>query len=123
MQYFKEEEFKCKCGCGENNYNKESAKMLDKARNIAQIPFKINRACSCREHNKNVGGSETSSHISDIKENIESTAYDISCTNSNHRFRIIEALYLAGFNRIGIAKTFIHADTDKTKSKNVIWTY
>ena len=28
-----------------------------------------------------------------------------------------------GFNRIGIADTFIHVDDDKDKSQQVIWTY
>ena len=28
-----------------------------------------------------------------------------------------------GFNRIGIAGTFIHVDLDFDKSQNVIWTY
>ena len=121
MEYFKEEEFMCKCGCGINNYNKDTARMLDQARKVANIPFKINRACSCPSHNKKVGGSDTSSHISTKK--IECTAFDISCTNSNDRFKMIEALYLVGFNRIGIAKSFIHVDNDKTKPKDLIWVY
>jgi hypothetical protein len=29
----------------------------------------------------------------------------------------------AGFNRIGIADTFIHVDNDPGKAENVIWTY
>jgi len=121
MEYFKEEEFMCKCGCGINNYNKDTARMLDQARKVANIPFKINRACSCPSHNKKVGGSDTSSHIS-TKE-MECTAFDITCTNSNDRFKMIEALYLVGFNRIGIAKSFIHVDNDKTKPKDLIWVY
>ncbi len=28
-----------------------------------------------------------------------------------------------GFNGIGIAKTFIHADIDEDKPSHVIWTY
>ena len=33
------------------------------------------------------------------------------------------ALLLAGFNRIGIASTFIHVDNSDTKKSNTIWTY
>ena len=44
--------------------------------------------------------------------------------DSRSRFIIISALLSAGFNRIGIASTFIHCDTaEKGKTKNVIWTY
>jgi hypothetical protein len=36
---------------------------------------------------------------------------------------MLNALLEVGFNRIGIAGTFIHIDIDKNKSQNVIWTY
>ena len=50
-------------------------------------------------------------------------AADISCTNSSQRHKIIKALLKVGFNRIGIADTFIHVDNDPNKPANVIWTY
>ena len=39
------------------------------------------------------------------------------------RFLVLDALLAVGFNRIGIADTFIHVDSDLDKSQNVIWTY
>ena len=63
-----------------------------------------------------VGGTKTSSHL-------KGYAIDVSCDNSADRFRLIEVLMLVGFNRLGIAKTFIHVDNDPDKSKNVIWVY
>jgi len=121
MNFFKKEEFSCKDGCGVNNCSADSLMMIDEARRYAGIPFKINRAASCKKHNKRVGGSDTSSHIAD--EIIESTAYDISCTNSRDRMIIVKSLFEAGFNRVGIAKTFIHADKDNNKPANVLWVY
>jgi len=36
---------------------------------------------------------------------------------------IVEALFDAGFTRIGIAKTFIHADCDIELPQEVLWMY
>ena len=90
--------------------------MLEDARNRANIPFKINSGYRTVAHNKRVGGVKSSSHLKGL-------ATDISCSDSRSRFIIITALIDAGFNRIGIAKTFIHVDCDVDKSRNVIWTY
>lgn len=90
--------------------------MLDDARNIAGIPFNINSGYRTRSHNKKVKGSSDSSHLKGL-------AVDISCTDSRSRFIILDALKSVGFNRIGIAKTFIHVDLDFDKSQRVIWTY
>jgi zinc D-Ala-D-Ala carboxypeptidase len=89
---------------------------LDNARQIAGIPFKINSGYRTIEHNTKVAGKPNSSHL-------VGKAADISVTGSTDRWVIIDSLIKAGFNRIGIAKTFIHVDSDENKSPNVIWTY
>ena len=43
--------------------------------------------------------------------------------NSQRRYLMVEALLDAGFNRIGVAENFIHADMDENKTPNVLWTY
>jgi hypothetical protein len=63
-----------------------------------------------------VGGSENSSHLRGF-------AADIHVASNSTRYVILEALLNVGFNRIGIADTFIHVDADPIKTKNVIWTY
>jgi len=88
---------------------------LDKARDIAGIPFKITSGWRSEETNKRVGGVSNSSHPKGL-------ASDISCNDSNTRQKIVNALIMAGFTRIGIAKTFIHCDTDNDKP-NAIWLY
>jgi len=89
---------------------------LDKAREISGIPFVINSAFRTHLENRRVGGSKDSSHLKGL-------AVDISCTDSIKRHKIINSLIHVGFNRIGIATTFIHVDDDKDKVQNVIWTY
>jgi hypothetical protein len=90
--------------------------MLDEARHIAQIPFKINSGYRTKERNKKIGGVKSSSHLKGL-------AADIHCVDSNSRFIIVNALIDAGFTRIGIAKTFIHCDISINKPRQVIWVY
>lgn len=94
----------------------ELVDMLDEARHIAGVPFKITSGYRDPKHNAQVGGVDDSTHTT-------REAVDIACTNSASRNKIIRALIQVGFNRIGIAGTFIHCDISKTKPQNIIWTY
>jgi hypothetical protein len=89
---------------------------LERARDVAEVPFKINSGYRCLRHNKAVGGKPRSAHLS-------GEAVDIAADDSYYRFRIIRGLLIAGFKRIGIAHTFIHADVDGDKGQQLIWTY
>lgn len=94
----------------------ELVQMLDDARHIAGIPFKLNSGFRTKSQNEKAGGVEDSAHLTGL-------AVDIACTSDTARHKIITALQKVGFNRIGIAKTFVHCDIDKSKSPNVIWLY
>ena len=96
--------------------NKCFLEMLDNARDIAGIPFKINSGYRTLEHNAKVGGVNSSSHTKGV-------AVDIACNESRARFVIVSALKAAGFTRMGISDSFIHVDSDSDKAQNVIWTY
>lgn len=108
-------EFACPC-CGGNNIQAKFIERLDLARNMAVLPFKINSGWRCADHNKEIGGESHSSHMS-------GWAADIACESSGNRKRMISALLQAGFTRLGIGKTFIHADDDPDKPQHVIWVY
>ena len=117
LKHFKYEEFASPDVPHSGEYmDTEFLAMLDHARHIAGIPFKINSGYRTIEHNQKVGGKPNSSHI-------VGKAADLAVKGSRQRWIITEALIQAGFNRIGIAKTFIHVDSDDTKDANVIWTY
>jgi len=96
--------------------DRDTLEMLDSARAYAEIPFKINSAWRCEEHNKKVGGKPDSAHI-------YGKAADISTPDSRTRFWVVYGLIQAQFTRIGIGKNFIHADTDHNKDKEVAWLY
>ena len=117
LKYFSYEEFASPDVPHSGEYMDDNfLEMLDSAREISGIPFKINSGYRTIEHNYEVGGKPNSSHI-------VGKAADIAVKGSRQRWIITEALIQAGFNRIGIAKTFIHVDSDDTKDANVIWTY
>ena len=115
MSYFKISEFDCKCGCGSNKTKTELLELLNKAREIAGIPFIINSGTRCERHNHDIGGSMLSSHI-------DGYAADIKCENSSHRFIMIKALLAAGFCRIEWGtNTWLHVDCDPRKPQNIIF--
>jgi uncharacterized protein YcbK (DUF882 family) len=89
---------------------------LQTARNLAGIPFRINSGYRCRRHNRAVDGSRNSSHLTGL-------AADIRVESSRERFLIVSALKAAGFTRIGIGDTFIHADMDGKKTGKLMWLY
>lgn len=118
MMYFKEKEFACGCGCGGGHQDMTSGllRKLVAARSMSPVPFVLSSAYRCSKHNESVGGSSTSSHLN-------GSAVDIAVSGSKERYQIVMALIAAGFNRIGVAKTFIHADVDRDKEGGVCWVY
>ena len=123
FKYFNWEEFDCKSGKGKgiDNMDKEFICLLDDARGIAGVTFKITSGYRTPEYNKALleqgyKGSKNSSHTKGI-------AADIYAKDSFTRFKIVTALMIVGINRIGIGNNFIHCDIDEDKSQQVLWTY
>ena len=117
MLHFELSEFDSPDEIGSGKYMQDPfLQMLDDARGIAGISFKINSGYRSTSHNEYIGGKKQSSHL-------YGHAADIHCTGSRERSIIIGSLIQAGFNRIGIAKTFIHVDNDPAKDDRVIWVY
>ncbi|MDB4302181.1 D-Ala-D-Ala carboxypeptidase family metallohydrolase [bacterium] len=118
MNYFKEEEFDCSCGCGGGHADMapQLLRKLVAARSMSPVPFTLTSAFRCQEHNKSIGSKSTSSHTN-------GTAVDIKAINGSDRYQILMALVGAGFNRVGVSKGFIHADVDRDKVGGVCWVY
>jgi len=113
VNHFKKDEFTCRCGCGLNNMNEDFIFTLDEARDISQIPFKINCGCRCEKHNKDVGGVTDSAHTKGL-------AVDISISSDSVRFSIVSALLKVGFKRVLLYDTFIHCDMDLSKPNPIL---
>lgn len=116
-KYFKTDEFDSPDLPGSGQLMQEEFLMkLDKAREIAGISFKINSGIRTVSHNAKVGGKSKSAHLTGY-------AADIAVNGSRSRFIILEALISAGFNRIGIANSFIHVDCHPDLDEDVVWMY
>ena len=112
---FKTAEFACPC-CDAVKMDIDFVKTLQLLRDEYGSPMRINSGFRCEKHNKKVGGSDSSSHLWGM-------ARDISVTDSILRYRMIQCAQKVGILRMGIAKDFIHFDTDYKKKTPVIWTY
>ena len=125
LKHFELIEFDCPLEEGTGaNMDHDFLLMLDHARTIAGVSFKINSGFRTPSRNAMVGGvmpdpmrnKKGSSHLYGY-------AADISAKTSRKKYIIVNALLQAGFNRIGIGESFIHVDNDPDKDPNVIWTY
>lgn len=110
------DDFACHCGCGTNKITDETVQRANEAQTAAGVQFKITSGYRCPTHNAAVGGSPTSSHLL-------GTAFDFAIVSDAARAAVIWALHAVGITRIGVAKTYLHADIDQTKPQNRIWVY
>ena len=122
MRYFNYTEFDSPDELGSGKQMSEKIlDMLDLAREKFDKPIKITSGFRTEAYNQDLKarGYKASSKSSHLK----GLAVDIHCNNSKDRFELVDILLDVGFNRIGIADTFIHADIDEDKPSHVIWTY
>lgn len=97
------------------NMHKDFIRKIQKAREIAEIPFKINSGYRTVAHNLKIGGKQNSAHL-------RGYAADIAVNSNAERYIILNALLTAEFTRIGIYANFIHCDCDPSLPQHVIWT-
>lgn len=103
LEFFREEEF-----TRPEKMDEDFLQMLDDARHFAGTPFVINS--SWRDPGNDVAGNHCTGK-----------AVDIACEDSTKRFNIVFSLLSAGFRRIGIYSTHIHADSNHDNPHPVIW--
>lgn len=116
LKYFKLSEFDSPDlpGSGKN-MNPETLAMLDHARDIAGVPFRINSGFRSKAHNTKIKGVPNSSHT-------KGYAADIHAPDGANKASIIEGLVKAGFKRLGVYENFIHADNDPDLPSPQLWT-
>lgn len=113
-EFFKPEEFRnCNPACELSQMDESFMALLDKARSLAGVPFRLSSAFRSIPYELKHKRSGTSFHT-------KGRAVDILCTNSWQRYIIVECLIRVGFRGIGIAQNFIHVDN---REQVCIWTY
>lgn len=108
IQYFKKEEFRCKCGKYCNGYpvepSEELVNVLEKIRKYFGKPVIVNSGIRCATHNANVGGANASQHM-------KGTAADIVVSGIDpERVAKYAETLLPKTGGIGRYKTFTHID-------------
>jgi hypothetical protein len=118
MKYFKINEFDSSDAPGTGAKMKAGTlQKLDRARERAGIPFRINSGFRTAAHNRAVGGATNSAHTT-------GNAVDIAFSGRQQDFDIIvNALIDAGFTRIGVARNYIHADDSPNLPSPAVWIY
>ena len=119
-QYFSEEEFRCRCGCGIVSVDSELLKSLDWIRTMLGRSVTIASGCRCPPHNIAEGGSKRSAHITTQTQPCR--AADIECADSLYRADLLR-LVLERFARVGIAQSFLHVDVADDLPTPRVWVY
>jgi uncharacterized protein YcbK (DUF882 family) len=106
----------CPCGKCSGVLDSNLLSLLSFIEKAMEKELYITSGYRCPEHNKSVGGTPNSSHLKGL-------ACDISMSSDKDRYILITLLLSGGMNRIGISKTFIHADKDPALNAKRIWVY
>lgn len=115
LRYFEESEFaRCTPACKSSDICQDSLERLDECRALAGVPFVLNSCYRSYDYERKQGRSGKSAHCL-------GRAFDIKCTDSSARYRIIAAALQCGFSRIGVYKRFIHLDDAISLPTHVIW--
>jgi zinc D-Ala-D-Ala carboxypeptidase len=125
MRYFTIDEFDS-TGKGEKgtgvNMRVQTLKMLDEARHIAGVPFRINSGFRTKQHNDDLAKNKALK-VDPNSAHLRGYAADIHVNNRADQNIKIKALYQAGFRRFGFSETFIHVDNDPSKKEISSWVY
>ncbi len=121
--YFSVEELRCRCPCDIYNIYQRLLDKLNFTRRTYGKPIIINSGCRCPSHNKRVGGSATSSHIT--TKNKECKGVDIKFPKSYEDMHTLATYLFLHFRRIGInpKKKFFHVDVDTKKRTPCLYFY
>lgn len=106
----------CSPACEVSDLNGVLVDFITMAQKMCGEQFVITSGYRSKPYELSKGRKGTSSHCKGL-------AVDISTPNSVVRFKVVTALLLSGVPRLGIGRTFVHADIDETKPHPIIFHY
>lgn len=97
--------------------DENSLDMLDRARTLAGVPFRITSNYRTKEQDIALAG------FAGAHTEIPCTSFDIAASNGKQRFAIIKALFEVGFPRIGVnvKNNHIHVDNSQILPRMVFF--
>jgi len=112
--YFTTGEFTCPCGsCTFGSKESDIDKRLIDKLNILRIlygsPLVVTSGARCAQYNAEEGGAVNSAHLPHSQTG-QCRAADILVAGGLHRHELVTLAQKVGFERIGIAKHFLHLD-------------
>ena len=108
MDYFPEEPFRCRDGCGLDAFDSTLRSILNQAREKFGKPLTINCGCRCKKHNAEVGGAEHSAHLPWLDGLCH--AVDIKVLNDGTRSRLYKIFWDLGLRRFEVSGLHLHVD-------------
>lgn len=139
---FTTDEGRCRCGCGLGadaaEYPPEVVNLVQGMRDIKGGPLWVNSWFRCQRHNAAVGGVESSAHTRgtavDLGVRFAPDRYDLillavlsalaqQVDLPQERWRALFYTTRAVLKGVGIAKSYVHVDTDSICPRPAAWGY
>lgn len=114
--FFKLNEIKCRCGCGRCIVKPRFYFKMNLLRALVKRPLHPTSWNRCEKHNRNEGGSDTSSHL-------KGWACDLVSTDRAFSERVFYFAGKIGFRGVGGSADFVHLDDDPAKPIDRVWNY
>ena len=116
---FSRHEFLCPC-CKKGNPNPLLVQTLQKLRDLALVPVKVNSGYRCPKHNKAVGGARNSRHMENLAADIEIEGWDQDRTMAALEYLVREDMAYVGYAyKIGKSDRAVHVDVRIPESGTV----
>lgn len=116
-QNFTEEEFRCRCSCGETKVTKQFMDALQALRSEFGKPMTITSGYRCEEHPVEKIKPVPGSHA-------QGKACDILIKNGRDRYQLVTLARKHGFVGIGVSDDFVHLDVGHEHgNRPAMWTY
>jgi hypothetical protein len=120
MNYFSDDELRCKCGCGELEFDEKFRRTLNSIRHDCGFPLPVTSGYRCPEHPIESAKDKPGAH--------SFGAVDIA-VYGERAYTLVAVAMKHGVERIGInqrgdyGKRFIHLDNVRGLPSPTIWTY
>lgn len=102
--------------CKVEDLHPELVELIRRAQHLAGFTFTITSGYRPKSWELGRGRDGSSSHTKRL-------AVDISTCDSHTRYKVLVSLACVGVPRLGVGKTFVHADIDETKAHPIIFHY